>query len=325
MYFKLVDEMNRNNIENKVLNIMRIQHFRCLLLVCVFAFFADLTSETQEVLAENKQTLTKTTSPQEKTKNVTPVVMLARKWSAGMDVSGWLMSEKLDGVRAYWNGKDLLSRTGKIFSAPSWFTKNFPDTALDGELWLGRQRFSDTLGIVRRKLPHDGWEDVRYMIFEAPQGPGGFEERIGSARRWFLDHPSLYADVIDQKICRDEEHLLQRLKEIEAMNGEGIILRRPGSAYVAGRSHAMLKVKTFSEAEAVVLKHLPGSGKNKGRLGSVQVELPNGKRFAIGSGFSDEDRLDPPPIGCTITFKHYGYTNSGIPRFAVFKAIRKDY
>jgi len=304
---------------------MRIRYFHCLLFICICTFLSTLATAPLAAQVKNKQFPSKSESQQGPSDNAAPAVMLAMKWEPGMEISGWFMSEKLDGVRACWNGKNLISRTGKIFSAPAWFTEDFPAIVLDGELWVGRQQFSDALSVVRRKLPHDGWKNIIYMIFEAPQAPGGFEERIELAQRWFLEHPTPYADVINQEICRDEKHLLQRLREVEDLNGEGLILRKPGSAYVAGRSHFMLKVKTFSEAEAVVMKHLPGNGRNKGRLGSILVELPDGKRFAIGSGFSDEDRLNPPPIGSTITFKHQGFTKNGIPRFAFFKAVREDY
>lgn len=252
-------------------------------------------------------------------------VMLAQKWEPGMDVSGWLMSEKFDGVRAIWDGKRLFSRTGTIFHAPLWFTDGLPTFALDGELWCGRQKFQDTLSVVRKGKPHEGWGDVRYMIFDAPETSGGFEERIGVAQNWFKTHSSLYAIVIEQEVCRDEKHLLQRLNAIELLNGEGVILRKPGSSYVNKRTNVMLKAKNTVEAEAVVVEHIPGLGRNKDRLGSILVELPDGKRFAIGSGFSDYDRYNPPPIGSLITFKHYGFTKSGIPRFASFKAVRAGY
>ncbi len=257
--------------------------------------------------------------------DTTPKAMLAKKWEPGMNVSDWLMSEKFDGVRAYWDGKGLFSRTGRIFHSPLWFTDGFPPFALDGELWIGRKRFSDTLSIVREKKPHEGWQNIRYMIFDAPETSGGFEQRMKVAQKWFKAHPSLYTIVIEQEICRNEEHLMQRLKEIESLNGEGIILRKSGSSYVNRRTNAMLKVKSFSEAEAVVVEHIPGAGRNKGRLGSILVELADGKRFAIGSGFSDYERHNPPSIGSLITFKHYGFTESGIPRFASFKGIRADY
>ncbi len=103
------------------------------------------------------------------------------------------------------------------------------------------------------------------------------------------------------------------------------MLRKPGSPYTVGRSLDLLKVKTHEDAEATVIKHLPGSGKHTGRLGSMLVELPNGIQFAIGTGFSDQERDNPPPIGSIVTFKYYGFYKSGIPKFASFLRIRKKF
>lgn len=247
--------------------------------------------------------------------------MLAQVWQPGMAVQGWWMSEKLDGVRGYWTGARLVSRAGNVFAAPEWFTENFPPVPLDGELWVGRQKFSDVVSIVRRTAPHDSWKSVRYMIFDAPQAEGGFERRLDFAREWFRGHPNPYATVIEHEVCNSEDHLRKRLAEVEALGGEGLILRRPASAYTVGRSAAILKVKTFQEAEAVVLEHLPGSGRNAGRMGSLRVETADGVRFAIGTGFTDAERDDPPPVGSTVQFKHQGFTKAGIPRFASFLRI----
>lgn len=247
--------------------------------------------------------------------------MLAQVWQPGMDVQGWWMSEKLDGVRGYWTGERLVSRAGNALAAPDWFTEHFPPVPLDGELWTGRGQFSEVVGIVRRKAPHAGWKSVRYMIFDAPRAEGGFEQRLKFAREWFRTHPNPYVTVIEHEACVGEEHLRNRLAEVEALGGEGLILRQPASAYMVGRSATILKVKTFQEADAVVLEHLPGSGRNAGRMGSLRVEMSNGVRFAIGTGFTDAERDDPPPVGSTVQFKHQGFTKSGIPRFASFLRI----
>ncbi len=250
-------------------------------------------------------------------------VMLAHSWDQKTDITGWWMSEKLDGVRGYWTGKALLSRSGNPFHAPEWFTDNFPSTPLDGELWLGRHQFPEVVSIVRRKTPDADWKKVRYLIFDAPQAEGGFEKRLDSARRWFQQHANPYVEVLKQQVCENEAHLRKRLKEIESLDGEGMMLRKPGSAYTVGRSHDLLKVKSYKDAEATVMRHVPGSGKHEGRLGALQVELPNGIRFFIGTGFSDEQRDNPPPIGSVITFKYYGLHKSGIPRFASFLRVRE--
>jgi len=252
-------------------------------------------------------------------------VMLAHRWDQKVDIKGWWMSEKLDGVRGYWTGKELISRSGNLFSVPKWFTRNFPSTPLDGELWIGRRQFSVLVGIIRRKMPADEWEKVRYLIFDAPQAEGGFEKRLDFARRWFRQHPNPYTEVLKQQICENEMHLRRKLGEIEALGGEGLMLRKPDSAYTVGRSYDLLKVKTFKDAEATVIKHLSGSGKHAGRLGALLVEQPNGIQFAIGTGFTDQERENPPPVGSIITFKYYGFHESGIPRFASFLRVREDF
>jgi DNA ligase-1 len=113
--------------------------------------------------------------------------------------------------------------------------------------------------------------------------------------------------------------------EIESLGGEGMMLRKPDSPYTVGRSYDSLKVKTHEDTEATVIRHLPGSGRNAGRLGSLLVELPNGIQFAIGTGFSDKERDNSPPVGSIITFKYYGFYKSGIPRFASFLRVREEF
>ena len=265
------------------------------------------------------------TTHQQNTKPDNASVMLAQTWDQEINIKGWWKSEKLDGVRGCWTGRELVSRSGNPFNVPKWFIKDFPSTALDGELWLGRHQFSELVSIVRRKSADDMWKSVRYYVFDAPLIEGGFEKRLDFARSWFREHPNPYAEVLKQQICESKEHLQRKLKEIESLGGEGVMLRKPGSPYTAGRSYDLLKVKSYEDAEATVIKHLPGSGRNTGRLGSLLVELPNGIQFAIGTGFSDQERENPPPVGSNITFKYYGFNKSGIPRFASFLRVREGH
>jgi DNA ligase-1 len=257
------------------------------------------------------------------TEPAAPPVMLAHTWTPEMEIRGWWMSEKLDGIRGYWTGRELVSRSGRVFAAPATFTANFPTVPLDGELWIGRQKFAEVSGIVRRQQAGPEWERVRYLIFDAPQAAGGFEQRLDVARRWFQQHPNPYVTIVPHEICQNASHLQHKLDEIEALGGEGLMLRRPQSPYTAGRSYDLLKVKRFQDAEAVVLQHLPGAGRHAGRMGALLVELPNGVRFEVGTGFTDAERNNPPPIGSTITFKYHGLTASGKPRFATFLRIRE--
>jgi DNA ligase-1 len=100
------------------------------------------------------------------------------------------------------------------------------------------------------------------------------------------------------------------------------MLRQPGSAYQAGRSPTLLKVKTFADAEARVVGHEPGRGRHKGRLGALLVELPDGVRFAVGTGLTDAERADAPPVGSTITFRYQELTDGGVPRFPSYVGVR---
>lgn len=250
--------------------------------------------------------------------------MLPQVYGQQVDVSGWLMSEKLDGVRTYWDGEQLLSKNGNLLFPPAAFIDDLPPFPLEGELWGGRGSFEQTLSIVKKQRPHDGWLQLTFAIFDVPQAPGGFTERLAKAGDWFAAHPTAYAFVIEQIPVRDQTQLQQELQRIEALGGEGLIVRRPDALYAAGRSPEILKVKNHHDAEATVLAHLPGKGRNKGRLGSLLVALADGTQFKIGSGFSDAERRSPPPIGTVVTFKHYGKYGSGIPKFPSFMRIRRD-
>lgn len=252
--------------------------------------------------------------------------MLPCVYQNGIDLSNWLMSEKLDGVRGYWDGRRLLSKNGLPLNAPRVFTRDLPDFEVEGEIWGGRNTFEKTIGIVKKQEAHDGWLKLRFAIFDVPKADGGFEERLGKASEWFLRHPSAYAFVIEHRPVGDHERLLSELNRIEALGGEGLMLRRRGSAYTVGRSNDILKVKRFSDMEAVVVAHIAGKGKHAGRMGSLLVELPDSRiQFRLGSGFSDEIREHPPSVGTLVTFKYYGFYESGIPKFPSFLRVRDQF
>lgn len=251
-------------------------------------------------------------------------LMLPQVYARQVDVGGWLLSEKLDGVRGYWDGRQLLSKNGNLFYPPAEFIQNLPPFALEGELWGGRNRFEQIVAIVKKQRPHDGWMQLKFAVFDVPQAPGGFTARIEKARAWFAGHPSAYAFVIPQLPVRDHTHLQQELQRIEALGGEGVIVRKPHALYAAGRSAEILKVKNYQDAEATVVAHLPGKGRNAGRLGALLVALEDGTRFKIGTGFSDAERQAPPPLGALVTFKFYGKYQSGIPKFPSFLRLRRD-
>lgn len=253
-----------------------------------------------------------------------PDLMLAKTYNDNIDVKKYWISEKLDGVRARWNGEILISRNGHQFAAPQWFTEDFPSQTLDGELWLGRGLYEKTSSVVRKQTPHDGWKDVKLMVFDLPLHGGRFGERLSEMKRIVALTDSPYLQVIQQFQVESNSELHRRLQEIVAGGGEGLMLHRHTARYASGRSDDLLKLKLFDDAEAVVIGHRAGKGKYKGLTGSLQVRSDQGRLFYVGSGLSDEQRRNPPQVGEQITFRHQGLSKYGIPRFPVFLRIRNE-
>jgi DNA ligase-1 len=244
-----------------------------------------------------------------------PPLLLAERWDTETNLAGWWMSEKLDGVRGYWDGKQLWSRLGNLIHAPDWFLEGLPEVPLDGELWIGRKQFNRTSGIVRRQDRPDVWREVRYVVFDAPQHDAAFEERLRFLEDLLGRRPPRFAALHPHSPCKGIDHLRAELARVEAVGGEGLMLREPGSRYLPGRNATLLKVKTFYDAEARVVGHDPGAGRHKGRLGALVVELSNGTRFSVGTGFSDAERERPTTIGSVITFRYQELSEARVPRF----------
>ncbi|MDO5639589.1 MAG: DNA ligase [Neisseria sp.] len=247
-------------------------------------------------------------------------LLLAQEFK-GQNVSGWAMSEKLDGVRAYWDGKRLLSRQGYAFTPPAGYTRHFPPYPLDGELYSRRGQFEQISAAVRKSS--GDWQGIRLHVFDVPQAQGNLHQRLAVLQRWLKSHPDAPIVVIPQTTARDNAHAQAFLQQIEAAGGEGVMLRRPDTPYSGGRSSNLLKLKSAHDAECTVTRHHPGKGKYAGKLGALSCKNRHGE-FRIGSGFKDVDRSNPPPIGSTVTYKYRGFTQKGTPRFATFVRVRNE-
>jgi len=252
-----------------------------------------------------------------------PALMQAGLADADMDPRHYWVSEKLDGVRVRWTGQHLITRGGLRIAAPVWFVAELPAVALDGELWMGRGRFEELSGQVRRHEPDESaWREIRFMVFDLPGSAEPFEQRLADLRRLFAASAPAHAALIEQFQVRDSAALQARLRAVIEAGGEGLMLHRADGRYTPGRSQAILKLKPRQDAEARVIAHLPGKGRFEGMLGALLVEDEEGMRFRIGTGFSDAERRAPPPIGSWVTFTHQGFTERGIPRFASFERLR---
>ncbi|MDH5610981.1 MAG: DNA ligase [Gammaproteobacteria bacterium] len=255
-----------------------------------------------------------------------PDLLLANIYHSDIRLGNYWVSEKLDGVRAYWDGAHFISRQGNIYNAPAWFTRVLPKTALDGELWLGRGKFEQLSGIVRRQLPEGAsWTNVKFMIFDLPGSTEIFDQRFKRLEKIVADIDTPHIQLVEQFKVSSHEVLIKKLDDMAMQGAEGLMLHLGSSVYKSGRSDDLLKLKKHLDAEAVVIAYIPGKGKYEGMLGSLEVEIADKKRFKIGSGFSDAERKKPPAIGSIITYKYFGLTSNGIPRFASFMRVRNSH
>ena len=252
-----------------------------------------------------------------------PELMLLKEWE-GQDVSGWLMSEKMDGVRAYWDGQKLISRGGVELSPPAWFTEGFPPFAVDGELWSKRGDFENIISIVKKKEPHDGWKNIAFYAFDVPSENGGLIQRLVKLEYYLKLNQADYLKVAKQITCKNEEHLKSFFQEIEKGGGEGVVVRNPDTKYVTKRDPSSLKIKSFHDAECEVVEHHKGEGKYKNSFGSLTCKTDEGIMFDIGSGFSESERKNPPAIGSKITYKFQEITKGGKPRFPVYMRMKEE-
>lgn len=254
-----------------------------------------------------------------------PGVTLAESYAGDIDLAAYWVSEKYDGVRGYWNGHQLLTRGGLVVDAPAWFTHGWPDHPMDGELWTGYREFARVSGIVRS---HDAaeadWRDVRYRVFDLPGHPGPFNARLPAIRDTVAAIGQPWVLAVAQFRVKDSAELDDALERVLDHGGEGLILHRANARYRAGRSDDLLKLKPYDDAEARVIGMNPGQGRLDGMMGSLEVRTPDGRTFAIGSGFTDAQRARPPPIGSWITYRYNGETATGLPRFARFLRRRPN-
>jgi len=267
---------------------------------------------------------------------------------------GWYLSEKYDGLRGIWTGKELVARPskkdglmkGKVFNyVPEWFINMLPKgVSLDGEIWLGRGRFQEISGLsnykISKKITKEHldnlWKEVKYMVFDIPHLNEPYVSRLDKlktimnniqVKEGFESPIQLSTNII----VKDHEHLSELYNNYTINGAEGIILREPNSYYETKRSKLLLKMKLNNDAEAIVTGYLLGTGKYKGLLGSLTCSM-NGKTFSIGTGFNDilrNEYNDPYskyyiPIGSTINFGYMELTNDGIPRHPVYRGIRTD-
>ena len=267
-------------------------------------------------------TLLGATAPWPAAHAAAPALPLLGVWSDALDPSRYLVSEKYDGVRGVWDGATLRFRSGRVVPAPAWFTAQLPRVPLDGELWVGRGRFDEVSGIVRKAVPIDAeWRRLRYLVFELPGAPGSFAERAARIEAIVGRSAAPALVAVRQTTLSDRAALQRALAATIAQGGEGLVLHLASAPATTGRGDTMLKLKPSLDAEATVIGHHAGKGKYEGLLGALELRTPQGRRFLIGSGLSDAVRREPPAIGSVVTYRYRDLTGTGLPRFASFLRV----
>ena len=228
-------------------------------------------------------------------------LFLLKTYDDSKDGIGLVMSEKLDSIRGFWNGQELITRGGMKLTPPKWFIKNYPPFSIDGELWTKRNDFENISSIVRTQNADDRWKLITYNIFEVPNQQGGLLERLSVLKSHLFSHSMPYLKILPQIVINAKDQLADFLKEVTADKGEGIVVRNPNTLYQTGRLSSALKVKQYLDTECIVLEILPGKDKYQNMMGSVLCQTDSGKKLKIGSGFKDKDRPNPPAIGSKIT------------------------
>jgi DNA ligase-1 len=242
------------------------------------------------------------------------------------NVVGWSMSEKLDGVRALWCPKRqaFFSRSNKpLIVPPSWYEAMRAVTVpLDGEFWMGKGRFQDTVSAVRKKAPtEEQFVGVGYWVFDAPvEGP--FLDRLHEAAVAVADLDQVR--MLPQRMVQDLLHLERYYRYIRGLGGEGVMIRNPDTPYEYKRTANLLKWKGSIDGKATVSEEVPGTGKHEGRMGALWCEMFRGTtlvKFKVGTGFTDAERERCDWVGKVIRWDAHEWTRDGKPRHPSFRCI----
>jgi len=244
----------------------------------------------------------------------------------------YVVSEKLDGMRAIGNRRGLFTRNSKPIAVPLHILATLPDDImLDGELWCGRGKFPETMSITRKKQPDAGtqkyldwclaWQSVQFMVFDEYGGSDSWLER--SERAKAAIQPGPFAEFLQHDRVSSPAEFDAYFTLLINNGAEGAMLRDidPFIAYIFDRTPFLLKRKPVMAATVRVVGHQQGKGKHEHRLGALLCQMPDGQEFGVGTGLVDQERENPPAIGCLIDIEFMEITRAGVPRFPVFRRV----
>jgi DNA ligase-1 len=157
----------------------------------------------------------------------------------GQNVEGWIATEKFDGIRAYWDGATLWTRGGNAVPIPDEWKEALPSGVhLDGELFAGNGNRKKAELFAKRG---EGYSACQFMVFDVPSAAGCYQDRMEAAqqyRSWVIQ--PVTTATMDSLI-----EAVELMQQVQAVGGEGLILRHPELAYTPGRTDKLLKLKTW--------------------------------------------------------------------------------
>jgi len=245
-----------------------------------------------------------------KPNDISELLMLAKIWKEE-DPTGWWISEKLDGIRAFWDGSKFYTKLGNEIWVPKFITNSLPKIALDGEFWMGRGRFDQIINISKSR-DEEIWRDVKYCIFDLPKSKNPYEERLAFMRQ-LKNGLSRNIKIVDSIKCTGLQHLQDMYKQVISSGGEGLVLRRPNSNYEVGRSSSFLKLKPYLDCEVKFLEKAENS---------FLCEQPNGHTCLVQCDY--QTLSDLPAPGAVITITHEGFWKTGKLKNPQFLRVRPD-
>lgn len=234
---------------------------------------------------------------------------------------------KYDGVRLLWDGRDATSRTGKPLSVPSVvleeLRERFSGIALDGELYGHGLGFQKIVSLARGRS-HAGTTALDYVVFDLPKAGVPWADRLQQLEALVDEHPDGHVRRAPTIPVSSYAQIEDLLKHWVSLGYEGLMIRSYGPGYQHCRTDALLKYKRWRECRAECIDVAAGEGKHAGRLGALCCQTRAGKRFSVGTGFSDQQReefWDSPPVRRDILVKYQEESSGGVPRFPVFVEV----
>ena len=281
---------------------------------------------------------------------------------------GWWVSEKFDGQRAVWDGEKFVSRGAssdpRVYPyVPIWFRACMPPgIALDGELYLGRNRFNETTSILKTGLKPESqrtkrdpsqqelderWSGIQYRVFDVIKSGDVYEERQRQLKQivkercliwekmsvpFYLNKQACPIVFTEQHRVTSVEQLTQLYNQLVLEDAEGVMVHAPGIPYIARRTKMLLKMKLIADSECVIIGYKDGEGKYSGMLGSFYCrDTVSLKEFHLGgmtddirNGYNKKRSEFYHPVGTLVTYTYNGVTPDGIPRHPRYKGIRYD-